>query len=228
MELEFTTTACNRPEILERTYKSFTTNLKGVNFKKSILYINIDPAPNNNNIINVEKVAKKYFGKVIANYPEKPNFASAIIWCFSQVKGVIFFHLEDDWLLNKKINLETMYNYSKKYSNWHQCILEKKIITQPNEPTLLPSLHNTKITQLFLTKVDNKTNPEAQLKCIYRDLKKRNFNLFTYIIWGKDLVTDIGRKWLNQNNLRRNYEETAQTSHNNRKWSPWISWTNNN
>jgi len=225
MELEFTTTACNRPEILDRTYKSFTANLEGVNFKKSTLYINIDPAPNNNDIIEVENIAKKYFGTVIANYPETPNFASAIIWCFSQVKGLVFFHLEDDWVLNKKVNLETMYNYSQKYSNWHQCILEKTVITQPDEPTLLPSLHNTKITQLFLKRVNNKTNPEAQLKCIYRDLKKINLKLFTYIIWGKGLVTDIGREWLNKNNLRRNYEETSRTG-NTKKWTPWISWTN--
>ena len=53
MELEFTTTACNRPEILEKTYKSFTTNLKDINFNKSTLYINIDPSPDNNNITKI-------------------------------------------------------------------------------------------------------------------------------------------------------------------------------
>lgn len=224
MELEFTTTACNRPEILERTYKSFTSNLLNVDFEKSTLYINIDPAPNNINITKMEDVAKKYFGTVVANYPQKANFASAVIWCFSQVKGDVFFHLEDDWLLNQKIDVKTMYNYSKKYSNWHQCILEKNVINQPNEPTLLPSLHNTKITQLFLKKIDSKTNPEAQLKCVYRDLKKRGLTLFTYVIWGKGLVTDIGRKWLNNKGLRRDYGKTSSTNNKN-KWSPWISWT---
>ena len=97
--MEFTTTACNRPELLERTYSSFTKNIKGLDFKKCILYINVDPSPHGQNIEKNEEVAKKYFGKVIVNYPDKPNFARAVIWCFTQVRGEYFFHLEDDWVL---------------------------------------------------------------------------------------------------------------------------------
>jgi len=225
MELEFTTTACNRPELLEKTYKSFTNNLLGINFKKSTLYINVDPVPIKKNIENIENICKKYFGNVIINYANTPNFAEAVIWCFSKVKGNIFFHLEDDWLLNKKVNIIDIINFikNKKLLNWHQCIFEKNIITQPNEPSLLPSLHNTKITKFFLKYMTNKENPESQMKIFYRNMKKKKILFFNYIIWDINLVTDIGRIWLIKNNIKRNYQETSKKINKN-EWSPWIRW----
>ena len=36
MELEFTTTACNRPELLDKTYESFVNKLHGINWKESL------------------------------------------------------------------------------------------------------------------------------------------------------------------------------------------------
>lgn len=225
MELEFTTTACNRPELLEKTYKSFTSNLLGINYKKSTLYINIDPVPTKENIENIENICKKYFGNVVINYSNTPNFANAVIWCFSQIKGDIFFHLEDDWVLNKKVNMKNILDFitNKKIYNWHQCIFEKKIINQPNEPSLLPSLHNTKITKYFLKHMTNKENPEAQLKIFYRNIRKKQKIIFNYIIWDRGLVSDIGRNWLLKNNIQRNYQEMRKDK-NKKKWSPWIRW----
>ena len=46
MKLEFTTTACVRPELLNQTYKSLNDALVDVDLKtEGILYINIDPVP---------------------------------------------------------------------------------------------------------------------------------------------------------------------------------------
>ena len=50
--MEFITTACNRPSVLNVTYDLFTKRLKNIDFKKSTLYINIDP------IVAAEKVLK--------------------------------------------------------------------------------------------------------------------------------------------------------------------------
>ena len=218
MELEFTTTACNRPEILEKTYQSFTSKLKGVNFRKSTLYINIDPAPDKKNIQEVEKVAKKYFGKVVANYPINANFAKAVIWCFQQVKKDIFFHLEDDWLLNREVDLQKVLFFCSKHLNWHQCVFQKKNIQQANEPCLLPSLHNTQYTKIYLKLMNSKINPEAQMKYIHRN---NQITGLTYIIWDKNLVQDIGKKWLLQKGLRRNYAEISKK----KGWTPWVRWT---
>ena len=68
MEIEFATCAVNRPKLLDITYSTLIKHLKGVDFSKSILYINIDPTPTSKNLHKVEEVAKKYFGKVVTNY----------------------------------------------------------------------------------------------------------------------------------------------------------------
>ena len=46
MNINFTTTATVRPDILEKTYKSFTNKLVGIDFSKTTIYINIDLLPN--------------------------------------------------------------------------------------------------------------------------------------------------------------------------------------
>ena len=94
ISLEFCTTATFRPEIIDRTYKSFTDNLLGIDFKISTLYLNVDPIPVGNTK-EVIDVAKKYFGNVVYNIPEEPNFTKAIKWCWSQVKNEYFFNLEE-------------------------------------------------------------------------------------------------------------------------------------
>ena len=226
VSLEFTTTACNRPAILNRTYNSFTTNMKGIDFKKSILYINVDPTPNSINITKVGQIAKKYFGSVIIHYPPKPNFAKAVIWCFSQVKNKYFFHLEDDWLLLKYVNMNSIINRMEEDKNNHICFFRK--MPKMNQrilytPKLIPGLHRTEITKLFLKKMTTNKNPEAQMKYIYNKLKSQGNCNYKYIPTTRKLVRDIGRDWLRKKNIVRDY---AKTSKNNslRTWSPWITW----
>lgn len=223
MELEFTTTACNRPEILEKTYKSFTTNLKDINFNKSTLYINIDPSPDNNNITKNIEIAKKYFGKVIYNLPKESNFAEAILWCFNQVKGEFFFHLEDDWILLREINIDNMIKLIK--NEKLQCILNKKNIHELYEPSFIPSLFYTKIIKIYINLMDNKSNPECQMKEIFRsnlyDIQK--YKSIPYLP-GYELSRDIGRNWLLQNGLERDYDKNRKDYH--KEWTPWTTWKN--
>lgn len=221
--MEFTTTACNRPEILERTYQSFTSRLLNTDFSRSTLYINIDPSPNTTNIHKVENIAKRYFGTVVANYPQEANFAKAIIWCFTQPKGPYFFHLEDDWILNSKINIHSMINILESDPDIHQVILQQKNVQQPNEPTFLPSLHKTIISKLFIPHMSPNINPEAQFKKLFRLWKSQRRVRFKYHILGRGLVTDIGREWLKRKGIRRDYNRTRRFSRNS-GWTPWISW----
>lgn len=198
MELEFTTTACNRAEILEKTYQSFTDNLKGVNYKKSTLYINIASFPDNKNITDVEKVARKYFGKVVTRYAPSSNLAKGIIWCFAQVQKDIFFHLDDHWVLNHEVDLEKVLFFCKKHLNWHQCIFQKNI--KVRHPSLLPSLHNTKYTKLFLPFMSSKFDPGAQMKYIHQTDQITGLG---YIAWGNHLVTNVGKKISRKNKKKK-------------------------
>ena len=72
--MSFTTTACNRPNIIERTYDSFCNNVLGIDFHDITLYINIDPAPKSDNREVIIEIAKKYFGNVVVNLPRRSNF----------------------------------------------------------------------------------------------------------------------------------------------------------
>lgn len=169
ISLEFTTTSCNRPEILERTYHSYFSKLEDVNFKASTVYINIDPTPTAENLEKVEAVAKKYFGRVVVNRPCSPNFAKAVIWCFSQVTGPYFFHLEDDWVLLRPVKV--MKVIALLGSSNLQCVLNKqksKIFSrEAGQPCLIPSLFSTRIVKKYLQLMKDDLNPEYQMKNIF-------------------------------------------------------------
>ncbi len=226
MKLEFTTTACNRPDVLEMTYRSYTSRLKNIDFSNSTLYINVDPAPNSNNIQYIKTIAEKYFGTVICNFPKEPNFAAAVLWCFNQVKEDMFFHLEDDWILMRDVDINKMVNSLGK--NNIQCILNKssKYMSrkEAGEPALMPSLFSKKYVDKYVALMNDSKNPEAQMKYIFRKntdkLRKHRSVLFGSRC---EYSKDIGRQWLRKNGLRREYEKTSN-SNSKRKWSPWVTW----
>ena len=227
ISLEFTTTACNRPKILESTYKSYTTRLKNVDFKNSTLYINVDPTPHSDNIIEVIDIANKYFGNVIEYVPEKPNFAAAVLWCFNQVKGDLFFHLEDDWNLMKDVDIHKMVKLLGKDNI--QCLLNKTPNLIPpreiGEPAFIPGLSSKKYIQKYLPLMDDLSNPEAQIKNIFRKNKKFQKNKSINIDPNNEFSRDIGRIWLQQNGLERDYEN--QRTKEKGKWTPWTTWKKN-
>jgi hypothetical protein len=107
MSLSFTTTATVRPELLEQTYRSFCSNLTGVNFKDLQLFINVDPVPTSSEAdrLKVVAVAQKYFGRVTPNFPAQGNFPAALHWAWTNVVGDWIFHLEDDWILTEKVDI---------------------------------------------------------------------------------------------------------------------------
>ncbi len=220
ISLEFTTTACNRPSILNQTYHSYTKNLKGIDFSKSTLYLNVDPAPHNVDIAKAEEVAKKYFGKVIVNYPSSSNFSAAAYWCFSQVEGKYFFHLEDDWILLKPINVHSL--ISKMNNNTLQCILNKKrsavTVSETGEPCFVPSLISTEYWKKYLSGFNININPEYQMKMMFRN-RSTGLSQYKSVYYNLSIEfsRDIGRDWLKKNNLARSYSPG-------KRWSPWINW----
>ncbi|MBK6949582.1 MAG: hypothetical protein IPH16_17215 [Haliscomenobacter sp.] len=94
--LSFTTTSMPRPELLERTYRSFSINLKGCSLSDFKLFINVDPFVDDaadyerNQCI---QIAKKYFKEVIWRRPVSPNFSMALKWLWSNAKDDYIFNL---------------------------------------------------------------------------------------------------------------------------------------
>lgn len=104
--IDITTAATLRPEILERTYWSFTTRL----FKNypCRLFLNVDPVGDDHTADDVVAVAKKYFDVADVRVAEKPGFPEALIWLYNQVESDLFFNLEDDWELMADMNFGDM------------------------------------------------------------------------------------------------------------------------
>lgn len=96
MTLEVTITATRRPEVLERTLKSFKPFWTKLPDRT---YINVDPVGHDIDPQEVVEVATKYLGWVAWRTPEKAGFGDAFKWCWMQTRGKYVFHLEEDWEL---------------------------------------------------------------------------------------------------------------------------------
>lgn len=206
MILEFSTTACDRPIILDRTYSSFHKNMKGIQWQNCSLYINIDKSPGQNQTQQTIQVAKKYFGNVVHNSPDSPNFSKAVEWCFSRPSGQYFFHLQDDWELTKQINIQQLMN---------MFILNKKaqavnLRAYPflvGKFCLLPMMIKTSFARKMIKDFNYNINPQRQIR---DKLKAYPYPLPEFIHYPQKeyqnfYVKDIGRQWLTGNKLKRNH-----------------------
>jgi hypothetical protein len=121
--INITMTAICRPEILERTLKSFRENMfidsPGLKYN---LIVNIDPVGDKGvSQDDIENLCKKYFDSVKAFKPSKPGFGQAFktIWSHSVLTSPAHFtfHLEDDWELLRPVDLDSLCNMFTKYPN---------------------------------------------------------------------------------------------------------------
>lgn len=202
--LEFTTTACNRPELLMITYSSFVKNLKGVDFAKSILYLNIDPMPNSEDIELVEQVAKRFFGRVFVRYSKKGCASMANAWVLRQPRGEFFFNLEDDWQLRREVNIFEMISLLQRHRGLMQCYLLGSMIDQ-GRPTLMPSLMRTSVLRPMLELLNTESNYEQQMIAVYNHIGKKPLSIQYGYGLGK-FVHDIGRVWFDMKGLKRGEE----------------------
>ena len=214
MNLEFTTTAVCRPKLLRYTYNSFSENMSDVDFKKSILYLNVDPVPYNKDPMDVVNVAKDFFGEVIYNIPKKANFSNALKWCWQQPTGKMIFHLEDDWKMLRKFKLgEVMH-----YLSMNRGPLAGKITGTAGAEIigvslrvygfkdfricLTPSLFDASWARQISRELSPERNPEQRIRevcrakfCSYHYPRKNIYARF---------VQDIGRKWLDKTIYKKN------------------------
>ena len=216
MKLEFTTTACLRPELLEKTYESLSNVIIDVDLlKEGVLYINIDPVPNVSEslIQKVIKVARSYFNKVYHRIGQTGgNFSCASSWVLSQPKGDYFFNVEDDWLFrNGTICIQDYINEIKNNpkKNILQCVVgksKKDRSIRQNRVHFPPSLFQTKIIQSYLKKypIPNDTNPEKWIEEIKTVKKLVDYNI-TYL--GGVKCSDIGYSWRKARGIEKKSED---------------------
>lgn len=217
-KIQFTTTSCLRPDVLNQTYKSFTDNFIDLDNKNCKLYINIDRSPS----VNIDKidqciyVCKQYFGQVIVNCPQNPNFTNALKWCWSKPVYDYFFHLQDDWILSSKLSMSSFINYYKRFFMQSKNINNMASVNLraysscDSMVCLSPGIFNSGFARLAVQKLNNNFNPQQQLR------QKTIKNTIGGVL-GKKFIThkfprpcnqiiihDIGRIWLKKEGIERN------------------------
>jgi len=133
--MDITMTAVRRPEVIEKTLKSFTENLFVIP-KDHRLIVNIDPIGDDVDNNEVIDVLEKYFSNLVIFEPKKPSFPKAVIRIWKQVESKYFFHLEDDWVLKRPVFISDLINPLKRNKNLACMRLYKENIPLTNNPTM--------------------------------------------------------------------------------------------
>jgi hypothetical protein len=232
MICDVTMTATWRPEILERTFKSFFKNLWTPKDPELKLIINIDPVGSSKDKSgDIIEICSNYFREVQINRPEKAHFPSAIQWTWTQTKAPFVFNLEEDWELL----------YFMNWNNMLQCFIQNPKLVHLRfskfKSTLLtcknwsfffnwnggyfqcpdkdkgtvgwcghPSLNRGNFIRECLPHINFDKNPEKQIKSHNTKIKalidKSDFGC--YIPQNSPPnIRDIGREWMLINGFRK-------------------------
>lgn len=193
--ISITTTAMPRAEIFERTLKSFSENLKNLDWKKSKLYLNIDPFINNvADDVRKEclKIANSFVGQVVWRMPEAPNFSLALKWLWETAEDEIILNLEDDWELIREVDLESLIGLLSKRSINH--VLLRAWTWNEYSFCLSPGLLTKDLYKYCAMLLDGNLNPEV---CIRQNISKFDYNKMIYPSdRNKVILKDLGRKWI--------------------------------
>lgn len=203
--LDFTMTACNRVELIEPTCQTLKQNIRDVNLKKCTIYCNLDPLLIPDTEDNVKKCLEKYFDTVIMNKPDKPSFVKALKWCWKNSKKTLTFHLEDDWKFLAPFKVENMFRMMINLSTVSSVQLYKGEAKkgQTGLIRLSPSLHKTEYIKQMADMMNNKDNPEGQLRHNGNANIRGGVAIYLGLCFRPNtrLVRDIGVEWRESKNI---------------------------
>jgi hypothetical protein len=105
--LDVVITATLRPALLELTLWSFHRNfLSRLGGTRLRILLNVDPlwgdpadAP------RLAEIARSYADEVLVRTPATPGFGEAVRWLWANTSSPWVFHLEDDWILTRRIDV---------------------------------------------------------------------------------------------------------------------------
>lgn len=203
--LDITITATLRPSILKRTLDSFFVNL----FREwpVRIIINIDPVGDEGTPESVLALCHEYTDTLLALMPTEASFPRAFKLVWSSANSSLIFHLEEDWVLTRPIDLKRMVSLLKKYPTLYGLRLPFQPVTdssknwgtffpwngeffecpKENVGTLgfcgHPSLWKREFVQFCADHLDPTRNPEKQIKwrhpLLGPFLRKGRFGVFS-------------------------------------------------
>lgn len=219
--IDITMTAVLRPQVLDKTLSGFCTNLFG-DMSNYRLVVNIDPVGDDVTYIDVLNVIYKYFDKdaVVYNAPEKPHFGKAVVWCWNNIENEYVFHLEDDWDLIKKVDINRMMFILNKNKDMAGVRL---LVKKPKRPiyvdngmdyyvfnntfSLHPSLFRAGFLKGLVKILNPEKNPEMQVVSAKPKTRIRDYtSSWCFVMFNtkeNPVVLDIGKEWRSSHGLGR-------------------------
>jgi hypothetical protein len=207
VKLDFTMTACVRPEILRRTLISFRDRLHDVCLADSTLFLNVDPVPCELPDLVVD-VASKFFAAVIPRFPPKPSFPMAVKWCWLQPTTHYFFHLEDDWELAELVSVASMAKILDD-SPTLTCVNLRAYDADNDLICLCPGLFRAAHAKVISDRLSLTANPEKQLRPASSENPEGGQQAeYTGTRYPNHrIIFDIGRVWLRASGWRKDRDE---------------------
>jgi len=226
----FLTPATLRPEIIRRTFKSFSENML-CGYKRKRAVLNIDLIGEDVPWSKALWAAAAGFRHTEIKIGKKPNFARAFKWLWEQTKTKYTFWLEDDWELLTKIDLAEMVAVMDKhpqlatlrlpytptaadhYKSWsHIFPWTGDYFKCPDEDRNAigycghPSLYRTSFMKEVLPLVKTNMCPEKQIKGRLPKMREI-LNRWDLGVFSKPnqppVIRDIGREWRDSRGLNK-------------------------
>ncbi len=235
--IDITMVAVIRPDLVRRTLKTVVKNIVD-DPDRFRLILNIDPVGEKIKPEKVAKVAKEYFSNVVYNIPNEPSFSKAVKWVWENSDAPFIFHIEDDWDITRKVDVNHMIEILVKYQNISSLRLfkyktpnKKKFFTfscdwEYNEDGfyiargwqkqfgLNPILIRREFIDEALPRMRDNVNPEKQFrdtqKYMRKIIKKWKYALYTNPGDGP-LAVDTGTKWRNKSKYVKPKKKTFLT-----------------
>ncbi len=209
-----------RPGLLKQTLEDFSAKLFR-NFSVQTLYVNIDPFEGGQEEVEAcDAICREYFPDIVARKPESSHFTTAVKWLWSQPTADWFFHLEDDWILNREVREEefrkarkrkvTQVSLMTREKNWgdrtffhyepaRKVILGKDFGKGLNKKrpifTTSPSFVQSDFAKRCAALMDDGLDPEKQLNYLNPDLNAYTARFRNHFIGTRRefVAEDIGR-----------------------------------
>lgn len=223
-KIDITMVAVVRPALVRRTLKTIVRNIVD-DPDRFRLILNVDPIGEKIKPKKVVAVAQEFFKNITYNIAKEPSFAKAVKWVWKNSDAPYIFHIEDDWDILRKVNVNNMIDILVKNNNISSLRLykyrtpKKKVFTTfsckwrynsdgfyvadgwEKQFGLNPIFIRREFIDEALPRMRDNVNPEKQFrdtqKFMKPIIKKWKYALYTNP-GDAPLVVDTGTKWRNK------------------------------
>ena len=232
--IDLTMTTALRPDVLDKTLRSIRKNLILDRELRLIINIALVGGLGKYTELDVHVVIQKYFTEYLTRSKKVSSSTDGLKWTWGKVQSDYILQWEDDWELLEKVDLSVLIKWMNQNSWTDMISLDrcgKSVLDYPESMKLFKHTHSN-----FWAKIDGTTtlvgfptlyrrerikevvnliDPQFQLGVnSAKDTIQsviHDWNIYTYTGIFGSLVQDIGRAWMEKNNLVRSINSGGRT-----------------